>query len=233
MLIEVRQPVRRRQRRRPVADARRRAARRRSRRCARRSAASAIELRLLGCSHQALVDGGAVLSETVACVPGVARLAARRAAPTARYGFRARVERLAPDAYARARREPCSRAPRPTRARWPACSPPSPGAGTRSRAPPSPRCRACAVAVGRGHRVDDVARLPADGRDRRHRVVPGARAMSATRCIAIADGGRRRARPRSARSSSHGSVREHIAKTYRKVGTEPPPGKPGEGASTR
>ncbi len=59
----------------------------------------AVELRLLGCSHQALVDGGATLSETVACRPGVPPgLPASHAAGA--YGFRARVERLAPDAYA-------------------------------------------------------------------------------------------------------------------------------------
>ncbi len=58
-----------------------------------------IELRLLGCSHQALVDGGSVLSETVACVPGVAgSLPGRRT--DGGYDFRARVERLAPEAYA-------------------------------------------------------------------------------------------------------------------------------------
>ena len=58
-----------------------------------------IELRLLGCSHQALVDGGGVVSETVACVPGVAgSLPGRRT--DGGYDFRARVERLTPQAYA-------------------------------------------------------------------------------------------------------------------------------------
>ena len=58
-----------------------------------------IELRLLGCSHQALVDGGTLLSETVACVPGIAgSLPWRRT--DGGYDFRARVERLASDAYA-------------------------------------------------------------------------------------------------------------------------------------
>ncbi len=56
-----------------------------------RAGGYAIELRLLGCSHQALVDGGAELSETVACVPGVSgTLPARRS--DGRYDFRARVE---------------------------------------------------------------------------------------------------------------------------------------------
>jgi hypothetical protein len=50
-----------------------------------------IELRLLGCSHQALVGGGAELSETVACVPGVAGSLPRRRTDGA-YDFRARVE---------------------------------------------------------------------------------------------------------------------------------------------
>lgn len=57
-----------------------------------------VELRLLGCSHQALVGGGEVLSETVACVPGVAgSLPGRRT--DGGYDFRARVERLDPEAY--------------------------------------------------------------------------------------------------------------------------------------
>jgi hypothetical protein len=55
-----------------------------------------IELRLLGFSHQALVDG---LSETVACVPGVAGSLPQRRTSGA-YDFRARVERLGDDAYA-------------------------------------------------------------------------------------------------------------------------------------
>jgi hypothetical protein len=63
-----------------------------------------IELRLLGCSHQALVDGGAVLSETVACVPGVAGSLPDRRTDGA-YDFRARVERLDPVAYAARARE--------------------------------------------------------------------------------------------------------------------------------
>jgi hypothetical protein len=63
-----------------------------------------LELRLLGCSHQALVDGGAVLSETVACVPGVAgSLPDRRTDGS--YDFRAIVERLRPAAYAARARE--------------------------------------------------------------------------------------------------------------------------------
>lgn len=56
-----------------------------------RAGGYAIELRLLGCSHQALVEGGAELSETVACVPGVSgTLPARRS--DGGYDFRARVE---------------------------------------------------------------------------------------------------------------------------------------------
>lgn len=62
-----------------------------------------VELRLLGCSHQALVDGGGELSETVACRPGRAgALPAHRrgGAATGDYAFRARVERHTPGAYA-------------------------------------------------------------------------------------------------------------------------------------
>jgi Protein of unknown function DUF2617 len=58
-----------------------------------------IELRLLGCSHQALVRGPRGLSETVACVPGVAgSLPPRRT--VGGYDFRARVERFAGGGYA-------------------------------------------------------------------------------------------------------------------------------------
>jgi len=67
-----------------------------------RAGGYAIELRLLGFSHQALVEGGAELSETVACVPGVSgTLPARRS--DGRYDFRARVEQH-PDAGAYAAR---------------------------------------------------------------------------------------------------------------------------------
>ena len=58
-----------------------------------------IELRLLGFSHQALIDGGTRLSETVACVPGVAGLLPPRRTDGS-YDFRARVERHDPEAYA-------------------------------------------------------------------------------------------------------------------------------------
>lgn len=68
-----------------------------------------IELRLLGCSHQALVDGGATLSETVACVPGVAGSLPDRRTDGA-YDFRAHVERLDPEAYAARAREVLARA---------------------------------------------------------------------------------------------------------------------------
>lgn len=58
-----------------------------------------LELRLLGCSHQALAGGGALLSETVACRPGApAGLPARHDRPG--YRFTARVERLTPGAFA-------------------------------------------------------------------------------------------------------------------------------------
>ena len=68
-----------------------------------------IELRLLGCSHQALVDGGAVLSETVACVPGVAGSLPDRRTDGA-YDFRARVERLNPETYSARASEVLARA---------------------------------------------------------------------------------------------------------------------------
>lgn len=62
----------------------------------------AVELRLLGCSHQVLVDGGAELSETVACQEGVAGAlpaSVEGGAASGRYAFAARVLRLAPAAY--------------------------------------------------------------------------------------------------------------------------------------
>jgi uncharacterized protein DUF2617 len=68
----------------------------------------ALELRLLGSSHQVLVDGGAELSEAVACAAGgYGSLPACRRGTTAagRYAFAARVERLAPDRYRRRARE--------------------------------------------------------------------------------------------------------------------------------
>jgi hypothetical protein len=58
-----------------------------------------IELRLLGQSHQALVDAGERASETVACLPGVAGELPRRRTDGG-YDFRARVELLTGDAYA-------------------------------------------------------------------------------------------------------------------------------------
>jgi hypothetical protein len=58
-----------------------------------------IELRLLGCSHQALVRGAVALSETVACVPGVSGSLPQRRSDGG-YDFRARVERHAGNAYA-------------------------------------------------------------------------------------------------------------------------------------
>jgi hypothetical protein len=62
--------------------------------------AGAVELRLLGSSHQALVDGGATLSETVACRPGGAGALPARARE-GEYTFQASVERLTPGDYAR------------------------------------------------------------------------------------------------------------------------------------
>jgi hypothetical protein len=62
-----------------------------------------VELRLLGCSHQALVDGGEEICETVACQPGVQGALpahSRGGARTGEYAFRARVERLSSGAYA-------------------------------------------------------------------------------------------------------------------------------------
>jgi len=58
-----------------------------------------IELRLLGCSHQALVEGPVRVSETVACVPGVSGSLPQRRTDGG-YDFRARVEQHAGDAYA-------------------------------------------------------------------------------------------------------------------------------------
>lgn len=61
-----------------------------------------IELRLLGSSHQASVDGG-LLRETVACGPGAGPglpRRSRRTAPEIAYGFAARVLRLDEAAYA-------------------------------------------------------------------------------------------------------------------------------------
>jgi hypothetical protein len=68
----------------------------------------AIELRLLGFSHQALVGRGA-LSETVACVPGVAGSLPQRRTDGG-YDFRARVEHHMPDAYAARAAEVLARA---------------------------------------------------------------------------------------------------------------------------
>jgi hypothetical protein len=58
-----------------------------------------LELRLLGFSHQALVEGGGALSETVACVPGSASALPQRRTD-GHYDFRARVERHSRDGYA-------------------------------------------------------------------------------------------------------------------------------------
>jgi hypothetical protein len=61
-----------------------------------------VELRLLGCSHQALVDGGEEICETVACEPGrdgALPPHSRGGARTGDYAFRARVEHLTPSAY--------------------------------------------------------------------------------------------------------------------------------------
>ena len=58
----------------------------------------AIELRLLGLSHQALVGGDAELSETVACVPGVPGALPQRCVDGG-YDFRARVARHSATVY--------------------------------------------------------------------------------------------------------------------------------------
>ena len=61
------------------------------------------ELRLLGCSHQALVDTGTErLSELVACRPGGRSPLPERASEsrgTVRYEFRARTDGHEPDCY--------------------------------------------------------------------------------------------------------------------------------------
>jgi len=91
-----------------------------------------IELRLLGSSHQALVEGGGGLSETVACAPGVpGSLPERRFEGP--YAFRARVEKHSVEGYAAlaagvlasAADDPCALA---------GVFPPAPGAGDRDRA---------------------------------------------------------------------------------------------------
>lgn len=60
-----------------------------------------IELRLLGCSHQAIAAG---VSETVACRPGRSDPLPARVR-RGEYAFHARVDRLAPAAYAARARE--------------------------------------------------------------------------------------------------------------------------------
>jgi len=57
----------------------------------------AVELRLLGCSHQVLT---AAVSETVACRPGV-QGPLPASAETGGYSFRAQVTRDGPEGYAR------------------------------------------------------------------------------------------------------------------------------------
>jgi hypothetical protein len=68
------------------------------------AAGAVAELRLLGCSHQALVRSDDYeLSELVACRPGrTAPLPSRadQALGGLRYDFRARVSRMSPDRYA-------------------------------------------------------------------------------------------------------------------------------------
>jgi hypothetical protein len=68
------------------------------------AAGFAVSLRLLGSSHQAIVNGSAALSETVACLPGGGGpLPAResRRLPQADYAFSARCDRLSPPTFAR------------------------------------------------------------------------------------------------------------------------------------
>lgn len=97
-----------------------------------------LELRLLGCSHQVLVDGGAGLSETVACVPGVAGSLPPRRVDRG-YDFRAHVERLAPRRYAARAAEVLARAGRDPRAL----------AGVFPAAPAGPRLPAFTVLAAR------------------------------------------------------------------------------------
>ena len=71
----------------------------------------ALELRLLGSSHQAIVEG--LVRETVACgigEPGGLPARAERAAGHATYSFTARVQRFEPFAYAAAARRAISAA---------------------------------------------------------------------------------------------------------------------------
>ncbi len=70
-----------------------------------------LELRLLGSSHQAIVDG--LVTETVACGLGPGGglpQRARHTAGSAAYSFTARVQRLEPFAYAAAARRAISAA---------------------------------------------------------------------------------------------------------------------------
>lgn len=57
-----------------------------------------VQLRLLGCSHQVLVDDGRTLSETVACLPGMTG-ELPDSVEGGEYAFAAHVERLDPAGY--------------------------------------------------------------------------------------------------------------------------------------
>ena len=92
-----------------------------------------IELRLLGSSHQALVEGGGGLSETVACGPGVpGSLPERRFEGP--YAFRARVEQHSAEGYAALSAGVLASAADDA---WALAGvfPPAPGTGDRDRAP--------------------------------------------------------------------------------------------------
>jgi hypothetical protein len=105
-----------------------------------------IELRLLGCSHQALVRGALMLSETVACVPGVSGSLPQRRTDGG-YDFRARVERYAGDAYAARATALLAAATEDPRA-LAGLFAPAPGAGAAAR-PALPAFTALAVAPPR------------------------------------------------------------------------------------
>ncbi len=92
-----------------------------------------IELRLLGSSHQALVEGCGALSETVACASGVpGSLPQRRIHGP--YAFRARVEKHSAEGYAALSGGVLASAADDA---WALAGvfPPAPGTGDRDRAP--------------------------------------------------------------------------------------------------
>ena len=118
-----------------------------------------IELRLLGHSHQALVDDGERVSETVACLPGVPGELPRRRTDGG-YHFRARVERLTGEAYAARARSVLARvADDPRALAGVFADAPPPGAGSES-----PVCDAGGAGVTPGLAFTALAAHPlADG----------------------------------------------------------------------